>query len=258
MTASEPRKGTEDMDGVCLGGRDFLIFKFLIEMKFANGEQIFEMFFRSANSSNPKYCANRLSLLKKSGYLKAHKSYDGFPNYYTATKKAHAVLMSQGLGDDRLPSAKEEMDHRFFHHDKNLVWLRIFLEKLGLGFNWTSERSIRRKLFLDLPPEERTRGNPLEGKLIPDSIFENKKGEKVLLELEHTIKDESHYEKKLERYKFRIGNKNNFVSGDKVLYVCTKDPITKRLDKISKYHSFVIVLPFGEYEREFRKKIQSL
>ena len=102
------------MDGVCLGERDFLIFKFLIEMKFANGEQIFEMFFRSASSSKPKYCANRLSLLKRSGYLLPHKSYDGAAQYYTATKKAYAVLMSQGLEDDHLPSAKEEMDHRFF------------------------------------------------------------------------------------------------------------------------------------------------
>lgn len=246
------------MGKVCLNERDFLIFKFLIEMKFANMEQIFEMFFRSASSSNPKYCANRLSLLKRSSYLLSHKSYDGPANYYTATKKAYAVLMSKGLKDEHLPSAKEEMDHRFFIHDKSLVWLRIYLEKLGLGFSWMSERAIRRKLFLNLSQEERSRRNPLADELIPDAIFENKNGKRIFLELENSIKDEIHYEEKLERYEFRIENEDSILSGDKVLYVCTKDPITKRLDEFSETYPFLTVLPFGEYEGEFRKKIQNL
>lgn len=251
-------RGTEGGGRVCLNERDFLIFKFLIEMKFANGEQIFEMFFRSLNSSNPKYCANRLSLLKKSGYLHSHKTYDGPANYYTATKKAYAILMSRGLEDDHLPSAKEEMDHRFFIHDKSLVWLRIYLEKLELGFSWMSERTIRRTLFLNFSREERLARNPLADALIPDAVFENKNGERIFVELENSMKDGVHYEEKLDRYESRIENENSILSGDKVLYVCTKDPITKRLDKVSKHLPFVIVQPFGEYQSEFRKKIQNL
>lgn len=257
MMVNDLIRDTKGRGKICLNERDFLIFKFLIEMKFANGEQIFEMFFRSKDSTNPKYCANRLSLLKRSGYLYPHKSYDGNASYYTATKKAHAVLISQGLGDDHLPSPKEEMDYRFFIHDKNLVWLRIYLEKLGLGFNWISERSIRRKLFLELSADERKERNPLADELIPDAIFENKNGEKIFLELEHTIKDSDHYEEKLSRYENIIKYENPTLRGNKVLYVCTKDPITQRLDEVAKWHSFVTVQPLKEFEKEFRIKIQT-
>ena len=186
--------------------RDFLVLRFILEMKFCSAEHIWERFYRYADGTDGtiKYTQNRLSRLRRGEYLNSHYTYDGPVRYYTATPKAFDLVLNHfDLREKDMPEPSKAIDMRSFTHDKGLVWLRIFWENMGLidAFSWDSEGCIKRRTLFGLKPEA-TR-EAIQDKTWPDASVRFKGDGShgaYALEFEHSVKGPDRRQEKIESY----------------------------------------------------------
>lgn len=125
--------------------RDFELLRFVLEMKSCCSDQIWERFYRG-DDVGIKYVQNRLSRLRRGEYLLSHYTHDGPVRYYTGTRKAKEVVMDFfGLDELEIADGRSAIELAQFTHDKGLVWIRIFLENMGVINSWSWDGEITYK-----------------------------------------------------------------------------------------------------------------
>lgn len=125
--------------------RDFEVLRFILEMKSCCSDQIWERFYR-LDAIGIKYVQNRLSRLRRGEYLLSHYTHDGPVRYYTATRKAKEVVMDFfGLDEFEVADGRSSVELAQFSHDKGLVWIRIFLENMGVVEPWVWDSEVTYK-----------------------------------------------------------------------------------------------------------------
>jgi len=226
--------------------RDLEIIQFIIEMKFAAIEDVFERFFKvTQNQSAAKsdlWARKRLLQLEQSKFLKAHKLHQEKTTFYTATLKAYYAL-SIIFPAKLICKPNLSIDTRTYWHDKIVLKLRLALESRLKITNWLSDRKLRS--FPDL-----TGG--LSGVYVPDGIYTLPSGESVAFELEIARKAKARYEQKVDKYLSVLRSSDTTKKRfEYVIFVCAKDSVRNQLVKETRiYGKYFRVLTVQEFINE--------
>lgn len=176
--------------------RDFEIFGFLLEQKFASLEQIYFRFFDVREKVSDPMPAGlhvtrqRLQILKRNGLIKSEKVYSEARSLYLLTGLGVTALRAKKshLADLKVIS---QIDFRNYDHDTKVNDCRIAIERTGKIIRWLPERKLRSQGF-----ESDFSWDELPSELVPDGIFITSKGERVAFEIETTPRKKSRYEEK--------------------------------------------------------------
>lgn len=231
---------------VILTSRDLEIIEFIIDMKFASIEDVFEKFFKvKQNQTAAKsdlWARKRLLQLEQSKFLKGHKLHQEKSTFYTATFKAYYAL-SNVHPEKLLCKPIGGFDSRTYGHDKTVLKCRLALESQLNITNWISDRKL--KSYPEL-----TGG--LSTNHVPDGIFTKSTGENVAFELEIARKAKSRYQDKIRKYLYILRSDNSAKRKfESVLFVCPKETVRDLLIKETKiYGKLFKVLSMQEFITE--------
>lgn len=205
---------------VVLTDRDLLIIEYILDMKFASIQNIFEKFFKVTFSGDlaksNEWTVRRLQQLVSAGYLLKTHSFTERENYYLATLKGfRAVKDSKPELEILRPSLT--IDHNTFTHDKLVLEARIALENHRAANSWMSDKKLRSASDL---------AGGLKGTNVPDGIYLNASGTRIALEMELNFKTKAIYKEKIRRYVMMMRSSDPKVNVfDKVVYLCSKETI---------------------------------
>jgi hypothetical protein len=221
---------------VSLQERDFLILKWILEMRFSNLEMVNEGFF-SDKSVSMATARSRISQLVQGNYLLKTQGYDSTTKaYYLATKKAHKVLETRDL-DGVLVKPIKALSVHSFEHDRCVSLIRIKLEQEGRAKKWKSERVLKAELAM--------RSIKISREIMPDAIFESRIGHKCAFELELSPKSLKRYYQKVERFSEIMEEKDGLFK--LCLFVTCNEFTFKTLTELTKpYGNKFRVQKFGE------------
>lgn len=205
---------------VILTERDAEIIEFIIEMKFAAIEDVFEKFFKvKQNQTDAKsdlWARKRLLQLEQGRFLKAHKLHQEKTTFYTATFKGYYAISN--LRPDKLICKPiGGFDSRTYGHDRTVLKCRLALESHLRITNWISDRKL--KSYPEL-----TGG--LSTDQVPDGIFALPAGQSVALELEIARKAKVRYQNKVRRYVALMRSTDTSRRKfENVIFVCAKTTV---------------------------------
>lgn len=226
--------------GFRLTDRDEMIFRFLMDQKFASLETLFFKFFdHRASPKEPLphnlYVARqRLGILKRAGLIQTKRVYTEGRSLYLLTLSSWKILRAR---DPVATYAKPmlEVDFRNFDHDTRVNYCRVALERAGKVRGWISERRLRMHGF-KIPGVD----TKLPEAIIPDGIFLTLKGERIALEVEASIRMKNRFEKKIREYSYLIMEKPEPLI-HRVLFVAADDVVGKDLaEVIGKREGFLL------------------
>jgi len=232
-----------------LTNRDLEIIEFIIEMKFAAIEDVFERFFKvTQNQSVAKsdlWTRKRLLQLEQGKFLKAHKLHQEKTTFYTATSKAYYAL-SNIFPEKLICKPSLSIDTRTYGHDKTVLKFRLALESRLKVTNWLSDRKLRS--FPDL-----TGG--LSGVYVPDGIYTLPGGESIAFELEIARKAKSRYGEKIRKYLSLLRSSDTTKKKfECVVFVCAKESVRDQLVKETRiYGKHFRVLTMQEFITELNE-----
>lgn len=228
---------------VVLVERDYDILEYILEMKFASLQNVFEKFFSRLQSGEEaksnEWATRRLQQLTKAGFLKAAYSFSHRARFYLLTNKGYEVLRKGRLSLDPLgPSFT--IDHRTFDHDRLVLESRIMLENRRAASCWVSDKRLR---------SSRELAGGLVLSHVPDGLFVNERGEKVAFELEYSVKPRKVLEEKIRRYVMMIRSSDERLRVfDRVLYVCARPMSYERVKKeIEIYGDLIEVMMLDQF-----------
>lgn len=231
MKASEIVPKVKSESRLRLSDRDYEIFRFLLEMKFASLDEIYFRFFRKtrdgSESKSSWWARERLALLRKHGFITPVRLYSEPKVYLLPTTNAYRVLRMKSAGGT-ICKPSHQIDFSQFEHDCNLLWVRLDLEDRGLGSSWRSDR------FLGESAEDR---KVLGSEYRPDGIFVDSSGVEVAFELEIAPKAKERYRSKILRYvelMRRMDEQRRPFR--KVLYVAKYEPVFERLVSMTRMY----------------------
>ena len=199
-------------------------------MKFASLKSIYRKFFHITPTGTPSrsdwWARERLSHLKRHGYLKSAKVSFSGTSYYLATDLAQTALMALANIDGRsLVRPIETIDIRTFEHDRLVTDLRLILESQGRANDWLSERRLKSEAALSFG---------LAREFQPDAIYRNKFGESVAFELEMAVKSRERYQDKIRKYVEVMRENEGQDQGLKgVLFVTVHENVFKILTELT-------------------------
>lgn len=210
-----------------LTDRDFLIFRFLLDMKFASKEAIAEKFFwpKSQKPDEKTLFKTRDRLYK----LQLHKwilpiQFPGSAkNYFQATWKAYYEVLKTNP-QDSLPKPLGTPDYKCFEHDKLVLESRLLLERIHGIKAWVSDKSLR--VALGSLKSQSSDFN------IPDGIYLTSDNQKVAFEFERVQKSKTDYREKIRNLvrTIRLPSKA-FLDFEKIHFVCQTNAIFEFLKK---------------------------
>ncbi|MBS1972682.1 MAG: hypothetical protein JSU04_20405 [Bdellovibrionales bacterium] len=236
---------------VILTDRDFEILEFIMDMKFAGVEEVFEKYFKVTLSNEQArsslWAKKRLMQLEKAKFLNSVRPFSEPARCFTATFKAYYAL-TQYSPEKFVNKPSGGFDQRTFVHDREVLKARLFLESNEKIKSWASERKLRSS-------SEFT--GVLASQYIPDSIYITSSEVKVAFELEIALKAKSRYQDKIRKYvqHMRSANlKNKFF--DRVQFVCSKESVARFLIKETRIYGelFQIILLTDFYTK--RKEVE--
>ncbi len=227
--------------------RDLEIIEFIIDMKFAAIEDVFEKFFKVTQDQMPAksnlWARKRLLQLEQGKFLKAHKLHQEKTTFYTATFKGYYAV-SNICPEKTLCKPIGGFDSRTYGHDKTVLKCRLALETQWNVTNWVSDRKL--KSFPDF-------AGGLSNQYVPDGIFTTPSGEKVAFELEIARKAKSRYQDKIRKYVSHMRSSDaTSRKFESVLFVCPKQTVCdlliketriyNKLFKVKAMHEFIAEL----------------
>ncbi len=213
-------------DRLIVTKRDLEIISFCLEMKFSNLEQLHAKFFKVLNedglSRSDRWARERISKLKKFGYLKDQKVHTSGKNLILATLKGY-FLVSNDLNFDNLPKPLSSVDFRQFDHDKFVTDCRLLLEESNTVTSWLSERSMQSaSQFKEAFGEE----------TVADGLYVDGLGVARFFELDLTLKSKDRYKRKIHRYVNLLRSSSlPYPNLKQVHFVCAKESILKAISK---------------------------
>ena len=194
-----------------LSERDMRLLKVILEQKFITRPQVIEYFFGQAKS----YAEMRIRRLKKAGFLKAVKPFTLEPEIYLLGQEGYAALRYTKNDKVYLETDEsvtlhpaKEIDFGSYEHDKTVNEVRFLLDKIEIGYNWVSEKTLRT-----------LRGSSAK---VPDGMCMINNN-RVFVEVELNTKKAKTYEKIFNYYAER-NDTHEFV-----LYVCSTQRLINRL-----------------------------
>lgn len=211
---------------VVLTERDFEILEFIMDMKFAGVEEVFERFFKitmsKESAKSTEWARKRLCQLEKANFLKSVRSFSESTRYYVTTFKAYYAL-TQFNPEKFVSKPSGGFDQRTFLHDRGVLRARLYLESLRLVNSWLSDRKLKSSTELV---------GGLSVQYIPDAIYVTPTGVRVAFELEIAVKAKSRYQDKIKKYVqlMRSTNVQHKVF-DRIQFVCAKETVAKFLVK---------------------------
>lgn len=228
----KPKKEKYKKSGsVLLSERDYLIIEYVLDMKFATVQDIFEKFFKITLSQEPaksdEWAIRRLQQLTKAGYLTSVHSFSERRKYYLGTQKGYSIIDKVKPEADVSKPCKG-IDHHTFNHDKKVIEARIILENQRAATSWISDKKLRSN-------KELAGGLLLSN--VPDGLFRTPEGKRIALEIEATTKTKAIYQAKIKKYVSMMRSKDSKVNVfDKVLYVIAKPWVLDFLTKETKIY----------------------
>jgi hypothetical protein len=221
---------------VSLQERDFLILKWILEMRFSNLEMVNDGFF-SESSPSMATARSRIKKLLDDGYLKKVNGYDQTTKaYYVSTKKSYKTLLEKNP-DKIIPSPVKEISVQTFEHDKRVLECRLILEKQGRATHWISERGLKAILA--------ERSQKIDKEFLPDAIFTSSIGLRCAFEFELSPKTSKRYFHKVERFKEVMEEKEGLFS--LCLFVVSSEFTYKTLKQLTEpYGNRFKVQRYGE------------
>lgn len=234
---------------IVLTERDFEILEFIMDMKFAGVEEVFEKFFKitlaNESAKSSEWARKRLCQLEKANFLKSVRSFSESTRYYVTTFKAYYAL-TQFNPEKFVGKLSGGFDQRTFLHDRGVLRARLHLESLQLVRVWMSDRKLKSSTEL---------AGGLSVQYVPDAIYVTPAGARVAFELEIAVKAKSRYQDKIKKYVqlMRSTNMQHKVF-DRVQFVCAKDTVAKFLVKETRIYGelFEVVT----VDRFFAKKVE--
>jgi len=220
--------------GFRLTPRDYDIFGFLLDQKFASLEALYFRFFDARRSpseplpDNLAVARQRLGILKRAGLVSSERVYSDPKSLFLLTPLGYQLFRMR-RSDDAYAAPVTSVDFRNYEHDQALNYCRVAIEKQGKSMRWFSERRLRMEGFqvpgirFELPES-----------IVPDAIFVSSKGERVAFELEYTHRKKSRYEWKIEQYESVMGGSKPllhqvlFVGGTERVYRDLKEVLPER------------------------------
>ena len=143
---SFPKKEIVKVRRVEVTDRDLKIFEFILDMKFARIEDVFEKFFKKTISSelskSEAWAKKRLSQLEQAKFLRSTFSHLDSERYFWTTLKAYHALANVYPGRViTKPSAG--LDHRTLTHDRLVLGSRLQFERECGDVDWISDRRLK-------------------------------------------------------------------------------------------------------------------
>lgn len=217
---------------------DLIMFKYLMEEKYIYIDDVKKYLMNQKYDSDKR---ERLSMLKKEGYIKYKGDPGSYKNFVFPTEKAKMWLdikkdeMRKKIKmrsnsylkyyDVDKYSVKKDIDINSYVHDRKLTQLRFMLEEIGVDY-WERETMYYNKY-----------------KKNPDAICEIS-NKKYAIELERSFKSEKRYETIFEKY-----GKIDNIKFESIIYVTTKDIVYNQLNSVI---NDIIVL--GIKDRDWKSK----
>lgn len=220
--------------GFRLTPRDYDIFGFLLDQKFASLEALYFRFFDARQSpseplpDNLAVARQRLGILKRAGLVSSERVYSDPKSLFLLTPLGYQLFRMR-RSDDAYASPVTSVDFRNYEHDQALNYCRVAIERQGKSMRWFSERRLRMEGFQ--VPDVRFE---LPESIVPDAIFISSKGERIAFELEYTHRKKSRYQWKIEQYQGVMGGSKPllhqvlFVGGTERVYRDLEDVLPAR------------------------------
>ena len=220
--------------GFRLQERDYDVFGFLLDQKFASLEALYFRFFDARTSPAdplPRHlfvARQRLGILSRAGLLTTQRVYSEPKSLYLLSPQGFHAFRARRDPDAYAPPIRE-VDFRNYEHDQAVTYCRVAIERQHKAMKWYCERRLRMQSF----SVEGVRAELPEA-IVPDAIFISSKGERIAFELEYTHRKKSRYEAKVEEYESVMGgsrpllHKVLFVGGNDRVYRDLKDVLGER------------------------------
>ena len=166
MLEVDVSKSKKNRVEVKLQERDYRILRWLLEMKFADIEQINRAFFvkESVNLSGAR---TRIKKLERAGYLLSSFGFDGSSKKYYLVNKLGALALKNYFFDDLIVKLTPKISASIFAHDKLVTDSRLILESAGRARDWESEKVLKAQGYWSEMSFSRL--------YMPDAIYKNKK-----------------------------------------------------------------------------------
>jgi hypothetical protein len=213
--------------------RDYQLFAFLLDQKFASLETLYYRFFdhrKSIHDRPPKeffVARQRLALLKRAGLITTQRVYSESKSVYLLTQLGSRAL------EGKFPNAiyaqpVREVDFRNYDHDRRVNLVRVCFEREKKVLQWWSERRLKAHSF-----SAEGCSDTLPESIVPDGIFLSAKGERVAVEVEASNRMKSRFEEKVSAYRSVMSSydpKSALIQ--KVLFVACSDALHTKLTKV--------------------------
>lgn len=212
--------------------RDLSILEFLLEMKFAGFEEIYEKFFPQAVNlffGYSHWSRDRMAKLRSHGLVRTFQFPESQRRYFLATDKGRSLLLRERPFLSP-PWALKKPQFIHFEHDLMVLKVRLLLEKRNRVSKWISERFLKIE-FGD------TRDISFEKHNIPDGIFQEPNGKKVALEVEMGQKSLKKYQEKI-RFLTTLLRSQRFqhFEFNEVYFLCKSKAVANKLKQETKIY----------------------
>jgi hypothetical protein len=202
---------------VVLVERDLDIIQFILDMKFASIQNIFEKFYKvtkfGVKTKDHQWATKRLRALEKAGYLKGIYSFSLRDKFYLVTMRGYSAV-ARAKPEEVILKPNMVIDHRIFDHDRYVLMARIELENRKAATSWISDKRLRAN-------QELAGGLSLNN--VPDGIFINPSGERIAFEFELGQKSLKDYLEKIKKYVLMMRSDSHKVRVfERVIFVCAK------------------------------------
>lgn len=221
-----------------LTDRDFQVFRFLLEMKFASREAIAEKFFWSKDQKSDLkstlYTRDRLYKLQKYFWISAIHFPGYSKNYFQANWKAYYEVIKR-FPSAVIPKPNTTPDYRTMDHDLLVLKSRVLLESKSEALDWISDKTIRTAMG--------ELSNSDVDCSIPDGIYLTSDGQKVAFEFERVQKSKTQYREKIKSL-VRIARtrSKSILDFQKIHFVCLTDAGFKFLKEETKIYGDLFLI----------------
>ena len=215
---------------IILSERDYEVLAFILDMKFASVQEVYEKFFKNfdldGNEFGFFYAKKRLVHLEQCGFLKSTKEFFNSKRLFFGTMRSYFIL-SNFYPDKILVRPQGSIDGRTLFHDFLLLGLRLKLESSKKITSWLSDRKLR--CFPEL-------AGGLTGGYVPDGIYTMPDGTNIAFELEIALKGKDKYREKIRKYICLLKSSSNVKPFSKVHFVYAKDIVGSHLTRETKLY----------------------
>ncbi len=215
---------------IILSERDYEVLAFILDMKFASVQEVYEKFFKNfdidGNEFGFFYAKKRLVHLEQCGFLKSTKEFFNSKRLFFGTMRSY-IILSNLYPDKVLVRPQGSIDGRTIFHDYLLLGLRLQLESSKKITSWLSDRKLR--CFPEL-------AGGLTGGYVPDGIYTMPDGTNIAFELEIALKGKDKYREKVRKYICLLNSSREVKPFSKVHFVYAKNIVGEHLNRETKLY----------------------